>query len=191
MRILIVAAVAASITTSAFAQTQPTRPSAYATTPTMPSAFATAPLNPCHPSFGRSQSWNSDFTTNQRWAYANPNSPCYSGTSYPSYSAVMPLESPKTTNSKTASEGANNLDEDQAKLRIEAKGYSNVSGLEKDSRGIWRGKGNLKDGRSVYVTLDLEGNIYSELDRTVIEIRRPRVPLHPERTPNYPRTNDH
>ena len=87
----------------------------------------------------------------------------------------MPLESPKTTNSKTASEGANNLDEDQAKSRIEAKGYSNVSGLEKDSRGIWRGKGNLKDGRSVYVTLDLAGNIYSELDRTVIWIRRPRV----------------
>jgi hypothetical protein len=103
----------------------------------------------------------------------------------------MPLESPKTTTSKTASEGANSLDEDQAKLRIEGKGYSNISGLEKDSRGIWRGKGNLKDGRSVYVTLDLEGNIYSELDRTVIEIRRPRVPLHLERTPNYPRTNDH
>jgi len=103
----------------------------------------------------------------------------------------MPLESPKTTNSKTASEGANSLDEDQAKLRIEAKGYSNVSGLEKDSRGIWRGKGNLKDGRSVYVTLDLEGNIYSELYRTVIEIRRPRVPLPPGGTPDYPRPDDH
>jgi len=190
MRILIVAALAAFTGTSAFAQTQPTRPTAYATAPTMPSAFATAPLNPCYPSFGRNESWNPDFTTH-RWAYSNPNSPCYSGTSYPSYSAVPPLEFPKTTNSKTASEGANNLDEDQAKLRIEAKGYSNVSGLEKDSRGIWRGKGNLKDGRSVYVTLDLEGNIYSELYRTVIEIRRPRVPLHPERTPNYPRTNDH
>jgi hypothetical protein len=103
----------------------------------------------------------------------------------------MPLESPKTTNSKAASEGANSLDKDQAKLRIEAKGYSDISGLEKDGRGIWRGKGNLKDGRSVNVTLDLEGNIYSELYRTVIEIRRPRVPPHPKRTPNYPRPDDH
>jgi hypothetical protein len=191
MQILLVAAIAASITTSAFAQTQPTRPTAYATAPTMPSAFATAPLNPCNPSFGRNQFWSSDFTTHQRWAYSNPNSSCYSGTSYPSYSAVMPLESPKTTNSKAASEGANSLDEDQAKLRIEAKGYSNISRLEKDGRGIWRGKASLKDGRSVYVILDLEGNIYSELDRTVISVRRPRFPLPPGGTPNYPRTDDH
>jgi len=194
MRILIVAALAASITTSTFAQTQPTRPTAYATGPTMPSAFATAPLNPCYPAFGRDRSWNlferdrfwnSDFTTtDRRSAYANPNSPCYSGTSFPSYSAVMPLELPKTTNSRTSSEGANSLDEGQAKSRIEAKGYENITGLEKDSRGIWRGKGNLQDGRLVHVTLDLEGNIYSELYRTVIEIRRLRGPLNPLETPN-------
>ena len=47
MRIL-TAAVIASMTGPAFAQTQPTRPSAYATGRTMPSAFATAALNPCH-----------------------------------------------------------------------------------------------------------------------------------------------
>ena len=165
MRILIVPAIAALITTSAFAQTQPTRPSAYPTAPTMPSAWATTSINPCRSPF-------------------NPTSPCYSGTIYPSYSAVPPFEFPGMTNSKTASEGADSLDEDQAKLRIEAKGYSNVSGLQKDSHGIWRGKGNLQDGRSVYVTLDLEGNIYSELSRTVIEIRRSRVPHPPRETPN-------
>ena len=191
MRILVMAAVAASIATAAFAQTQPTRPSAYATAPTMPSAFATGSLNPCRSSFGQNRSWNADSTTRQRWAYSNPDSPCYSGTMYPSYSAVVPFEFPNKTNSKTASEGANSLDEDQAKLRIEAKGYSNVSGLQKDSRGIWRGDARLKDGRSVDVTLDLEGNIYSELDRLVIEIRRPRVPLPPGGTPNSPRKDDH
>ena len=42
MRNFIVAAVATSIAGSAFAQTQPTRPSAYRTIPTMPSAWATA-----------------------------------------------------------------------------------------------------------------------------------------------------
>jgi hypothetical protein len=174
MRILIMAAIAASITTSAFAQTQPTRPSAYATTPTMPSAFATSSINPCRSSF-------------------NPTSPCYSGTIYPSYSAVPPFEFPNKANSKnaSASEGADSLDADQAKSRIEAKGYSNISGLQKDSHGIWRGNATLKDGRSVDVTLDLEGNIYSELDRLVIEIRRPRVPIPPGGTPNYPRPDDH
>jgi len=137
----------------------------------MPSAFATSSINPCRSSF-------------------NPTSPCYSGTIYPSYSAVPPFEFPNKENSKNASEGADSLDADQAKSRIEAKGYSNVSGLQKDSHGIWRGNATLKDGRSVDVTLDLEGNIYSELDRLVIEIRRPRVPLYPERTPNDPRTDD-
>jgi hypothetical protein len=142
VRILIAAVVAASIVGPAFAQTQPTRPSAYATTPTMPSAFATSAINPCYSSF-------------------NPTSPCYTGTMYPSYSAITPSESPSRTN-RQALPGADTLNEDQAKLRIEAKGYSNVSGLQKDNRGIWRGKATMKDGRSVTVILDLEGNIYSE-----------------------------
>jgi hypothetical protein len=144
MRIFIVAAVAASITGSAFAQTQPTRPSAYATFPTMHSAFATAAISPCYP-----------------YASFNPTSSCYTGTAYPSYSAIEPFEFPNRAN-RPALPGSDSLNEDQTKLRIEAKGYSNVSGLQKDNRGIWRGSATLKDGRSVAVILDLEGNIYSE-----------------------------
>jgi hypothetical protein len=67
--------------------------------------------------------------------------------------------------------GANSLNENQSKAKIEAKGYSQVSGLQKDSRGIWRGNAVLKDGRSVVVILDLEGNIYSELS--------PRITIRP------------
>lgn len=143
MRILIAAAVAASMTGPAFAQTQPTRPSAYATVPTMSSVFATSAINPCSSSF-------------------NPASPCYSGTIYPSYSAITPTEPPNRTNREAALLGSNSLNEDQAKSRIEAKGYSNVSGLQKDNRGIWRCEATMKDGRSVSVIIDLEGNIYSE-----------------------------
>jgi hypothetical protein len=153
LRILVKVAVAASIIGPAFGQTQPTRPSAYATAPTMPSAFATAPINPCY----------------ARSSY-NPTSPCYSGTAYPSYSAIEPFEFPNAT-SRQALPGADNLNEDQAKLRIEAKGYLNVSGLQHDNRGIWRGKATMKDGRSVAVVLDLEGNIYSELS--------PSITIHP------------
>jgi hypothetical protein len=183
VRILIAVAVAALIAVPAFAQTQPTRPSAYATAPTMPSAFATSALSPCYPSFGRRHFrsypsfghrhfWNSDFTTHRRRGYFNPTSPCYSGTIYPSYSAVVPFEFPRRTRLQAALQGANSLNEDQAKLRIEAKGYLNVSGLQKDSRGIWRSKATMKDGRPVAVTLDLEGNIYSELNLpSVIRIR--------------------
>ena len=144
MRKLFAAAVAASIAGTAFAQTQPTRQSAYATFPTITSAFPTAALSPC-----------------SRYSSFNPTSSCYTGTPYLSYSAIEPLEFPNTTN-RRAMPGADSLNEDQVKLRIEAKGYANVSGLQKDYHGIWRGKGTMKDGRSVAVILDLEGNIYSE-----------------------------
>lgn len=148
----VAAALAAATIAPAFAQTQPTQPSAYATFPTMTSAFPTAPLSPCY-----------------RYSSFNPTSSCYSGTPYPSYSAIEPFAFPNATN-RRASPGAAELDEDQAKLRIEAKGYLNVSELHKDNHGIWRGKGTMKDGRSVAVILDLEGNIYSEYNPLYIRI---------------------
>jgi hypothetical protein len=44
-------------------------------------------------------------------------------------------------------------------------------------RWIWRGEAELKDGRAVYVTLDLEGGLYSGLSRLMIEVRPARVPV--------------
>jgi hypothetical protein len=122
-------------------------------------------LSPCYPS-----ARGYEFGQYRRFGYFNPESPCYSGTIYPSYSALGPFEFPKTYPKSTVP-GSESLNEEEAKLRIEAKGYLDVSGLEKDRRGIWRGKATLKDGRSVDVTLDLEGNIYSELSRLFIRIQ--------------------
>jgi hypothetical protein len=133
------------------AQTQPTRPSAYATTRDLPSAFATGAQSPCYLSSQHSS-----------YGYFNRASPCYSGTDYPSFSAIPPLETPRG-NVPRVSAGALDLDEYQAKQRIEAKGYSSISRLERDNRGIWRGDAFLKSGRRVEVVLDLEGNIFSEL----------------------------
>jgi hypothetical protein len=157
-RLPIVLALTTSIAVPAFAQTQPTRPSAYPTMPTLPSAFATPALSPCFPRY-RNFDGSRRFSFGQSLEYLNPESPCYSGTIYPSYSAVTPSESPSSP--RTKSEGSESLNEDQALLRIGAKGYLDISGLEKDKRGIWRGKATLDDGRPVDVTLDLEGNIYS------------------------------
>jgi hypothetical protein len=146
MRTFLTAALLASIAGPALAQTQPTSPSSYATTPTIRSGYSTSPLNPCY-------------------SGTNPTSPCYSGTEYPSYSAITPLEPFPNSTNRRAAPGADSLNEDQAKSRIEAKQYSNVSGLQKDDHGIWRGQATMKDGRSVAVILDLEGNIYSEIRR--------------------------
>jgi hypothetical protein len=54
--------------------------------------------------------------------------------------------------------GANSFTEGQAKSRIESMGYANVSELKQDNEGIWRGKA-MKDGRSVVVSLDFQGNV--------------------------------
>jgi hypothetical protein len=54
--------------------------------------------------------------------------------------------------------GANSFTEGQAKSRIESKGYTNVGGLKKDDKGVWRGTA-MRDGKSVDVSLDFEGNV--------------------------------
>ena len=54
--------------------------------------------------------------------------------------------------------GANSFTEGQAKSRIEGAGYSNVSGLQKDDQGVWRGKAD-KAGTKTDVSLDFQGNV--------------------------------
>ena len=54
--------------------------------------------------------------------------------------------------------GANSFTEGQAKSRIESHGFSNVTDLKKDDAGVWRGKA-MKDGKSVDVSLDFQGNV--------------------------------
>jgi Peptidase propeptide and YPEB domain len=51
--------------------------------------------------------------------------------------------------------------EGQAKSRIESNSYANVSELRKDDQGVWRGKA-MKDGKSVNVSLDLQGNVTAQ-----------------------------
>jgi hypothetical protein len=56
--------------------------------------------------------------------------------------------------------GANSFTEGQAKSRLEGKGFANVTDLKKDASGVWRGKAE-KDGKQVNVSLDFEGNVFS------------------------------
>lgn len=167
MRSAIAAAVMTLISGPVLAQTQRTPPSAYATFPTFPSAFATAPLSPCYVRSYWPDRWEG--TRRYRWSSFNPTSPCYSGTPYPYYSAFEPFEAPRP-NRRPGLPGAASLNESEARARIEAKGYLNISGLVQDHHGIWRGEAAMKDGRSVDVVLDLEGNVYSELSTLHIRI---------------------
>lgn len=54
--------------------------------------------------------------------------------------------------------GANSFTEAQAKDRVGKAGYQNVSSLQKDAAGVWRGTA-MKDGKQMKIALDFRGNI--------------------------------
>ncbi|MBZ9823180.1 DUF4142 domain-containing protein [Mesorhizobium sp. CA4] len=74
-------------------------------------------------------------------------------------SSTTPAVSTSDTNNPAAPvPGANSFTEAQAKSRIQDAGFSNVSALTKDDKGIWRGTAQ-KDGKQVTVALDFQGNV--------------------------------
>jgi hypothetical protein len=145
------------ISDCAFGQTTRTAPGAASTSRSIPSSSSTSPNSPCNSS--------------------NPTSPCYSANAprNPCYNALAPNEPCSTTttpNSPTSPapsvpaanvpQGAvHALTADQARSQIEAEGYSRVTGLQKNDKGIWRGKA-IKDGSTVSVTLDTNGTIVAK-----------------------------
>jgi len=90
------------------------------------------------------------FGQNQVPSTQNP--PAQSGPGNPA------INTPNRTNTTAPVSGANSFTEGQAKSRLESNGYSNVSNLQKDSSGIWRGKA-MKDGKSIDVSVDFQGNV--------------------------------
>ena len=54
--------------------------------------------------------------------------------------------------------GKNSFTEDQAKSRIEAAGYTDVTGIKLDDQGVWRATAK-KDGKDTGVSLDFQGNV--------------------------------
>jgi hypothetical protein len=88
------------------------------------------------------------------------------GTAFAQTAATTPSVSPsaviktspdaKDTPSPVA--GANSFTEAEARSRLEANGYTNITGLEKDAKSIWRGRA-VKGGTSVHVALDFQGTI--------------------------------
>jgi hypothetical protein len=57
--------------------------------------------------------------------------------------------------------GKNSFTEGEARDRLEKHGYTAVSGLMKDDQSIWRGTA-MKDGKSVAVAVDYQGNIVAK-----------------------------
>ncbi|MGF6178650.1 PepSY domain-containing protein [Ensifer sp. 4252] len=68
------------------------------------------------------------------------------------------VATPDTTNPTAPVQGANSFTEEQARARLEENGYTSVTGLKLDDKGIWQASAT-KDGKPVTVTLDYQGNI--------------------------------
>ena len=70
-----------------------------------------------------------------------------------------PMSTPASTRAPAA--GSNSFTQRQAMNRIRRAGYTNVAGLKKDNKGIWRGTAQ-KDGNTVNVSLDFKGNVSTQ-----------------------------
>ena len=68
------------------------------------------------------------------------------------------INSSDQKNSNAPVAGANSFTEGQAKSRLEANGYTNVTGLKKDDNGVWKGTAT-NAGAQVNVSVDYRGNI--------------------------------
>jgi hypothetical protein len=80
-------------------------------------------------------------------------------TPVPSADGNTPAVATPDSNNPTAPvAGANSFTEEQAKDRIEKAGYSGLTGLKLDDKGVWQASAS-KDGKPVKVSLDYQGNI--------------------------------
>lgn len=68
---------------------------------------------------------------------------------------------PDAKNPTAPVEGANSFTETQAKERMEEAGYTGVTDLKKDDKGVWMASG-MKDGKTVAVALDYQGNVVAK-----------------------------
>jgi hypothetical protein len=137
-----------------FAQTTRTAPSAAAATKSIPLGAPTSPNSPCSNANSTSPCFSANAPRNPCYSAISPNEPCSTTTT--TTPQALPPASPPVAITTHASERS--FTADQARLKIEANGYLNVSGLRKDSKGEWRGTAT-KDGLPVKVRIDAEGKI--------------------------------
>lgn len=68
-----------------------------------------------------------------------------------------------SANAPQPARGSSSFTQNQARRRLERSGFQGVSGLTKDSGGVWRGTAT-KDGQPVQAWLDYKGNTGQQAD---------------------------
>ena len=85
-------------------------------------------------------------------ASAQPNKASDSSHSTPA------IATQKTNNPGAPVKGANSFTESQAQDLLKEKGFTEISGLTKDAKGVWRGKASMS-GKMHEVAVDYQGNV--------------------------------
>jgi len=80
------------------------------------------------------------------------------GAAFAQPDAKQPASPPAAQTQPAAPAATAALTEPQAKARIEAQGFTNVSELKKDAQGQWSAKA-MKDGKAVQISLDARGQV--------------------------------
>jgi len=144
----------------ALAQTTSTSTSASSTSKSIPSSSSTSPNSPCSPTNPTSPCYSSNAPRNPCYSATAPNEPCSTTTTPPPQTRPSASQPPSPSPKLPPSVGSV-FTTDQAKSQIEAAGYSDVSGLSKIAKGVWRGRA-VKDGSTVNVTLYSDGKVSAE-----------------------------
>jgi putative membrane protein len=85
-------------------------------------------------------------------------------TAAPQTAPAVPAATPEAKAAAAATgtpvllEGANSYTEAQARQKISDSGFSDVSALVKDDKGIWRGTAT-KSGKQTSIAVDFKGNV--------------------------------
>lgn len=155
MKYILPATLAATLLAgSAIAQTTPAAP-ATGTAPTTNAPTQGMGMN----NSGNSPTMGSTTGTGTTLgASGSPANPPRSDSAAPA-AVTTTTEPSRTTQAPVA--GANSFTEGQARSRIEDKGFANITDLKKDDKGVWRASAQ-KDGKTVNVALDYQGNIVTQ-----------------------------
>ena len=114
-------------------------------------AFAVAALGACH---------KADDTSN---ADAAPMAAADNGTAVDTSNRTNPpIAADQTRQADAAAPGHNSFTQSQAIGHLTNAGYTNVTGMTQDDKGVWHGQATNKSGATVSVSVDYQGSITTQ-----------------------------
>jgi Peptidase propeptide and YPEB domain len=76
--------------------------------------------------------------------------------------ANPPIAADQTRQTDAAAPGHNSFTQSQAMGHLTNAGYTNVTGMAQDDKGVWHGQATDKSGKTVAVSVDYQGSITTQ-----------------------------